>query len=44
MLAAVGGGEGEEVGGLGAGGEVEGVLAGGVGCEADLLAAAGEVG
>ena len=37
-------GEGEEVGGLGAGGQVKGVLPGAVGGEAHFLAAAGEVG
>ena len=44
VLAAVGGGEGEEVGGLGAGGEVQRVLSGAVGGEAHFLAAAHHIG
>ena len=44
VLAAVGGGQCQQVGGLGEGGEVEGVLVVAVGGEADFLAAAGEVG
>ena len=44
MLLAVGGGEGEEVGGLGAGGEIEGVAVGAVGCEAHFYAAAHHIG
>lgn len=44
MLFPVGGGEGEEIGGLRIGGEVEGVLAGSGGGEAYLLAMARHVG
>ena len=44
VFLAVGGDEGEEVGGLGAGGEVEGVAARGGGGQLNLLGAAHDVG